>query len=150
MESHSIMHKNIDESIIRQLNHNAKATTGTIAKKTSIPTTTVHNRIKRMEREGIIKTYVPVLDYAKLGKGITALIFVSVEHKTDQEQLARKLLRVQGIEHARIITGGSDIVIEARLSTIDELNTLITKELRKVEGVDKTQTMIVLKEISES
>ena len=147
MEYHSIMSKDIDEKILAELQRNAKATTGTLAKKTGIPATTVHNRIKRMEREGIIKSYIPILDYAKLGKGISALIFISVEHKTDQEQLAKKLLRISGVSHARIITGGFDILIEVRLGTIDELNSLITGELRKIEGVDKTQTMIVLKEI---
>ena len=147
MEYYSIMHNNIDEKIIAELQRNAKATTGTIARKTGIPTTTVHNRIKRMERDGIIKTYVPVLNYAKLGKGITALISISVEHKTDQEALARKLLHIPAIHHAKIITGGFDILIEARVGTIDELNDLNIKDLRKIQGVDKTQTMIVLKEM---
>jgi Lrp/AsnC family transcriptional regulator, leucine-responsive regulatory protein len=138
------MSKDIDGSILEQLKRNAKATTSSIAKRIGIPTTTVHNRIKRMERDGIIKTYVPVLDHAKLGKGICALIFISAEHKQDQEVLARKLLAKPDIESARIITGGFDIVAEARVATIDDLNNLI---IRKLEGVDKTQTRIVLKEL---
>jgi len=141
------MKQDIDEKILLELKHDAKATMGQIARRTGIPTTTVHNRIKRMEAAKIIKRYVPVLDHAKLGKGIHAMIFVSAEHKTDQEHLAKRLLAIDGIDSARIITGGFDLIVEARVGTIDELNALITKELRKVQGVEKTQTMIVLEEI---
>ncbi|HIH24730.1 TPA: Lrp/AsnC family transcriptional regulator [Candidatus Woesearchaeota archaeon] len=136
-----------DNRILDELQRDAKATTGKIAKRTAIPVTTVHNRIKRMEAEGVIKRYAPVLDYAKLGKGIHAMIFISAEHKADQEHLAKRLLTIEGVTGARIITGGYDIVIETRVSTIDALNTLITKELRKIQGVEKTQTMIVLEEV---
>ena len=141
------MHKNIDEKILTILKHDAKLSTGSIAKKTGVPTTTVHNRIKRMEKEGIIKRYEPVLDYTKLGQGIHAMIFINAEHKTDQEQLAKRLLQIPAIDHATIITGGFDMMIRARAGTIEELNTLITKDLHKVPGIEKTQTMIVLKEM---
>ena len=141
------MEHNIDDKILQELQRDAKATMGTLARRTGIPATTVHNRIKRMEREGVIKNYVPVLDYTKLGHGIHAMIFISAEHKADQQMLAKKLLSLGGVKSARIITGGFDIIIEARVATIDALNDLITKELRKVPGVEKTQTMIVLSEV---
>jgi DNA-binding Lrp family transcriptional regulator len=138
----------IDERIIRELQRNAKQTTGSIARRTRIPTTTVHNRIKRLERDGIITSYVPMLDHTKLGKGILALVFVAAEHKADQEQLAKRLLHIDGVERARIITGEFDLLLEARAATIEELNSIITKELRKVPGVARSETMIVLSEVS--
>jgi DNA-binding Lrp family transcriptional regulator len=141
------MHKDIDDMILGLLEADAKLTTNMIAKRTGIPTTTVHNRIKRMEKNGIIKGYTAILDYAKLGKGIHALIFVSAEHKADQEQLAKRLLAIEQVEKAQIITGGFDLQIEARAASIDELNLLITKTLHKVPGIEKTQTMIVLREM---
>jgi DNA-binding Lrp family transcriptional regulator len=152
MDLHSKMEDHADEKILSELQRNAKARTGDIAKRTGVPTTTVHNRIKRMEREGVIRTYRPVLDYAKLGKGIHALIFITAEgkangHPVDQEQLAKRLLALPGVDSSRIITGGFDLVLEARIGTMEELNILLTKEVRKVPGVDKTQTMFVLQEI---
>jgi DNA-binding Lrp family transcriptional regulator len=137
-----------DGNILREIRKDAKATMGQIAKRTGIPATTVHNRIKRMERDGIIKGYAPILDHTKLGRGIHAMICINAEHKTDQEHLARRLLAMQSVESARIITGGYDLVIDVRVGTIDELNAFITKDLRKVQGVEKTQTMIVLSEMT--
>lgn len=150
MEIYSIFMTLVDEKdllIIAELQRNAKATTGQIAKKTGIPVTTVHNRIKALEKNKVITTYAPILDYAKLGLGLHALIFVTVEGKgTDQEALAKQFLKITGVEKASILTGGYDMMLEARIKDVDALNNLLIRELRKVPGVDKTQTMLVLKE----
>jgi len=147
MEFYSIMIDHIDEKILSELKHNAKQTTGTIAKRTGIPTTTVHNRIKRMEKERVIRSYRPVIDYQKIGLQIHAIVFVSAEQKTDQEHLAKKLLHLPGIERAQILTGSFDLLLDVKAKSIDELNELVVKELRKINGIAHTQTMIVLQEL---
>ncbi len=134
-----------DRRILDELERDAKATTGKIAKRTAIPVTTVHNRIRRLEQTGVVTRYRPVLDHRKLGLGIHAMIFVTVEGKgTDQEDLAKQMLRLPGVEDVRILTGGYDIVLEARTADVDALNSLLIKRLRKLPGVDKTHTMLVL------
>jgi DNA-binding Lrp family transcriptional regulator len=144
---------NKDRRILEELKRDAKATTGKIAKRTAIPVTTVHNRIRKLEKSGVITRYAPVLDHKKLGLGIHALVFVTVEGKQagakgiDQEELAKLALRIPGVEGAKIITGGYDLVLEARVADVDALNALLIKELRKLPGVDKTQTMVVLEDI---
>lgn len=136
-----------DRRILEELRRDAKATTGKIAKRTTLPITTVHNRIKRLESKGIITKYAPVLNHQRLGLGIHAMIFVTVEGKgTDQEELAKRMLRLPGVERTQILTGGYDLLLEARLADVDALNRLLIKELRTLPGVDKTQTMLVLQE----
>jgi len=140
------MFKQIDERILAELQKNAKATTSAISKWTGIPTSTVHHRIKRMEKEKIIKTYRPVVDYEKIGKGISALIFVTTEPKADQGTLAKLLRNLPNVERTQIITGVYDILVEVHVGSMHELNTLLVNTIRKTEGVDKTQTMMILDE----
>lgn len=155
MEKYSNFMVSLDEkdiAILRELEENAKRTTGIIAKRTGIAVTTVHNRVKRFEKEGIIKKYAPVLDYGKLGQGIHALIFLTVESKSEgkavnQEEIAKKALKIDGVMSALILTGTYDMVLSARIASVDALNTLLIKRLRGIGGIDKTQTMLVLKEI---
>ena len=143
-----------DRKILDELVRDGKATTGAIAKRCAIPVTTVHNRIKRFERSGLVKNYSPVLDHHKLGLEIFALIFLTVEGKVpgskavDQQELAKMALKIAGIENVRILTGSFDLLLEARVKNVDALNRLLVKELRKLPGVDKTQTMLVLEEIT--
>ena len=69
-----------DLKIISLLKENAKLSMQQIAKKTLIPITTVHNRIKKLEKSGIIKGYTINLDDKKL-QSISAFILVTVDYK---------------------------------------------------------------------
>lgn len=141
-----------DHVILEELQRNAKATTGRIAKRTGIPTTTVHNRIKRFEREGVIVKYEPVLDYERLGKPIHALIFITAASHldgkaVDQRRIGRQALTINGILGARIITGTFDLILDVRVPDVRTLNEILITKLRAIEGVEKTQTTLVLEDL---
>ncbi len=141
-----------DEAIISALKENAKLSTQQIARRTRIPITTVHNRIKKLEKEGVIKGYTVILDNKKIGKPLAAYILITVDYKLlkklkrSQYELAQQLLKHPSVESSAMITGAADIIIKIRCSSVDELNEFVTVYLRNVEGVEKTQTAIVLNE----
>ena len=142
-----------DEKILELLSENSKLTTHQISKKTLIPVTTVHNRIKKLENEGIIKKYSVKLDNKKIGKNIAAYIHIVVDYrllkeiKMSQYELAKKLKQHALVEEASMVTGGTDIIIKVRVKDIDELDDFVTKKLRNIDGIEKTQTMIILNEV---
>ena len=142
-----------DLRVLDELKANAKRTTSQISKRTGLPITTVHNRIKKLEKLGIIKRYTVELDYKKLDKPITTYVMVQVIYmlpsgiKVMQEDVAKEIKGLAGVESVELLTGGTDILVKVRVKDVDELNDFIIKQLRKVEGVDKTQTMVVLSKI---
>jgi len=141
-----------DKKILDVLKHNAKLSIQQIAKKTLIPITTVHNRIKKLEKEGIIKGYTVILDNKKLGKNITAFILINVVYnlpnkKIKQEELAKEIKKFGVVEEINILAGGADIIAKVRTKDIEELNEFVIRRLRSIDGIDKTQTMIVLEEV---
>src|SRR3989344_5788391 len=139
-----------DLKILEILKENSKLTTSQIYKKTNIPIKTVHNRIKKLENLGIIRSYTLKLDYNKLGKPITGFILVTINYilpdgtKIKQEHVAQEISKLEGVEEVNIMTGATDILIKVRVSSIEELNEFVIKKLRNINGVDKTQTMITL------
>ena len=139
-----------DIQIIEILKSNARLTIKEIAKKVKLPITTVHNRIKKLELNSIIKNFTINLNYQELGKPLLALILVTVNynvvtgHKIDQAEIARKIKHLEGTEEVSIVTGDTDIILKVRMSSVDELNKYITEKLRNIEGIDKTKTMLVL------
>jgi len=142
-----------DQQIIEVLKDNSNLSTSKIAKLTKIPITTVHNRIKRLEKNKIILNYTVNLDYKKIGKRIAAFVLVSVDYKAlkaqgiSQHEMARTLMSYPHVEETSLITGGADIIIKIRCYDIGDLDNFITIELRNIEGIDTTQTMVVLHEI---
>jgi len=141
-----------DKKILDVLKENSKLSTQQISKKISIPITTVHNRMKKLEEEGIIKKYSVVLDYKKIGKLISAFVLINVDYKLlkqikkTQDDLTKKLKLHSSVEEASRITGGTDLIIKIRVKDVDELDDFVTKYLRNIDGIDKTQTMVILNE----
>ena len=139
-----------DLKILKMLREDAKLTTYQISKKTLTPVTTVYNRIKKLERLGVIRKYTVEVDEKKLGKNIMAVVLITVNYtlpdgrKVSQIELAKQISRHPYVENLCIVTGGTDIIMTVRVESVEKLNDFIIKELRDMDGIDKTQTMIVL------
>lgn len=141
-----------DRKILLCLQEHGRWGVQRIAKETRIPITTVYHRMKSLEKEGIIKNYTIEVDYKKIGIPLVAYVLVVVDYRLLKEarftqyELAQKILKEKGVESAAMVTGGTDIVLKIRVATIDELNQFITVKLRNIDGIERTQTMIVLNE----
>ncbi len=142
-----------DIAILAALRHNSRLSTQKISARTKIPITTVHNRIKKLEKEGVIRGYTVVVDNKRLGRALSAYILITVDYKLlkemrlSQYELAAKLKSNPAVEEASMVTGLSDIVIKVRVSDIEELGEFVTNHLRNVNGVDRTQTAVILAEV---
>ena len=89
------------------------------------------------------------IDYEKLGKPLKAYILITVNQDAiSQSQIGKKILALEGAESVDIVTGTTDIITQIRIKDMHLLNDFITNHLRKIEGIDKTQTLMVLEEIN--
>ena len=71
---------NTDVKILQCLMKNARANSSEIAEKVKLSTSTVIERIKKLENSGVIKGYAAIIVPEKLGKDVTALISVAIDH----------------------------------------------------------------------
>ncbi len=142
-----------DLKVLDVLKYDARLTVAKIAKKINMPITTVHNRIKKLRKEGIIKNYTINLDYQKLGKNITAYVLVSATYnvpeskKRDQGMIIRDIRKLPFVEEVCTVTGAIDVIVKVRCENVEVLNEFLIKQLRPLDGVEKTQTLIVLESI---
>jgi len=142
-----------DLKILETLKESSKLTVNKIGKRLRLPITTVHNRIKKLEKLGVIKNYTINPDYKKLGKDLLVYVQVSVNYTTPtgeklhQEDIAKKIKKLTDVEEVNIVAGVTDILIKVRLENMEALNNFIIKKLREIPGVDKTQTIVVMNQI---
>ncbi|MFH1750853.1 MAG: Lrp/AsnC family transcriptional regulator [Candidatus Micrarchaeota archaeon] len=139
-----------DLCIIAELERDSGRTRWRLAKKLGLPLTTVHNRISKLEKMGVIRRYRAVIDKGKVGKSVGAIIDVSVNYLTpdfSQQEIARKIAALPEVDEVAIVTGGTDLIIKAHVSSTDELNEFLTKKLRAIKGIDKTNTAVILQEM---
>ena len=132
----------LDIDILRSLNENARKSFRDIAKELHISLTTVSNRVKALERNGVIQGYIPVLDATKLGYDIMVVIGIKVIHGKIVET-ERDLAKENGVFAVFDSTGEWDAIVMARFHNRGELNTFVKKVLDH-ENVDRTYTQVVL------
>lgn len=145
--SDSIRLDHVDKEILEVLRGNARIKLRELARITRIPTSTIHDRIKRLEKIGVIKKYTVEIDYRLLGYQIKALILASVEgaHIVDVEKEVSKNPHVVALYD---ITGEYDVAIIAVFKTIEELDHFV-KNLLKNPYIKHTTTSIVFRTVKE-
>ncbi len=139
----------IDGSIIEALD-SGTVRYSQISKKLGIPLSTVHFRVKRMERDKTIKYYRAEIDWKKAGLGLTAFIFINIDVellkrlKKSQKRLLEELVRIPYVQEGFIITGDSDILLRIAARDSEHLSRLLMDSIDLKEGVVKTKTVIAL------
>ncbi len=141
-----------DRKILEILEEHGDYTTRQIAKKTLLPATTIHNRIRKLKKLKIIKKFTVDLDYKQIERGFSVIIMVSVDYrllrelKKDQHQLAQELKSMAEVTKVDVVTGGTDIVVRVRIKDVEAYDAFLLKKLQKIKGIDKTQSLVVIHE----
>ena len=137
----------LDIKILSILSEDARTSYRAIAKKMHVAPGTIYNRIKKMSNDGIIKGYITLLDYEKLGYGFTALIFLQVEGKHLIE-IEKQLASLQEVVAVYDITGEFDVVVITRFKNMESLNSFVKKILES-PYIKRTVTNVILNVVKE-
>jgi DNA-binding Lrp family transcriptional regulator len=137
----------VDLRIINLLQEDSRLSYNKIARKLGISVGTAYNRIKSLEERGVVKGYTVLVDMAKVGYNLTALILIQAEgkHLLDVENEIAKMNNVVSVYD---ITGDFDIAVIARFKDRDSLNQFI-KSLLSLPYVKRTVTNVVLNVVKE-
>jgi len=99
---------NLDRRILHLLQVDARGATDTnIASETDVTGTTVHNRIKQLEDEGIILGYNPEINYERAGYPMRVLFICSTD-LSQRSEMAQKALAVRGVVNVREMLAGEE------------------------------------------
>ena len=114
-------------------------------KKAYISPTTVHNRIKKLKEQGIIKRFTIEVYRNKIVGNILSFMLVSVRIKEiPQREIVNRLMVFQEVEEVAIVTGEVDLLVRLRVKSMKNLNNFILDKMRSIEGIGTSSTMITL------
>ncbi|HLD37289.1 MAG TPA: Lrp/AsnC family transcriptional regulator [Candidatus Nanoarchaeia archaeon] len=119
-----------------------------IAIKLKEPSTTIHYNIKKLEKEGTIKTYKAVFDYKKIDEGHCTYIFINLipEKYANPEEVAKEIAKDERVESVDICTGEYEMLIKLRTKDIDEYYEFVKNSIKKY-GFAKTTSVTSLKQV---
>jgi DNA-binding Lrp family transcriptional regulator len=131
----------LDDQIIKILQSNSRKSFVEIADEIRLSESAVRRRVMNLIDSGIIKRFTIELEASKKTSAIT---LISVSSTADTSVVSSNLMKLKGVEIIYEITGQYDIAVIIVAPTIAEINKYID-EVRKIEGVSDTNTVIILK-----
>ncbi len=141
----------LDNQILDLLQKDSKIKLHVLEKKLGVPASTIHFRLQKLESQGYFK-YSIDKNYKKLGYNIKSIVIVYINPKDlrlikkTQSDLAKAILKINGVESVDIITGEGDLLVVLRAKTIEELNKMVLEQIQLIDGIKNTRTVVVLEE----
>ena len=132
-----------DDKIIGFLRDDARESFVEIGKKLKLSESAIRRRVKNLVDSGVIEKFT-----VEMGETNTtsAIVLISVDSATDTSKVSTKLTKLEDVKTVYEITGQYDISVIIRSGNIAEINIFID-ELRKIQGVIDTNTVIILRTI---
>ena len=136
-----------DVNILKTLILDARLSSRRIAKQCDVSIGTVLSRMKKMEKEGIIRGYSALLDHEKIGYELTVVSEITVS-KGRLLEMENEIARLPNVCCVYDVTGLTDAVIIAKFKNREDLSKF-TKRLLALPYVERTNTHVVLTTIKE-
>src|SRR5467141_4352445 len=134
----------IDRKILSILQDDAKISQAELAKAVGLTAPSVNERIRKLERGGVIRGYVALLDERKLGHDITAFVEIFIEHPKFESGFIEAVGGLDEVLECHHITGEFSLLLKVRVKDMAAFRRLLIEKLNTVRGVRQTRTLIVL------
>ena len=134
--------EDIDRRILTLLAEDGRMSFTDLGKATGLSTSAVHQRVKRLEGRGLIKSYAAVLDYDLVGLPLTAFISIRPIDPSQPDDSPERLRHLTEIESCWSVAGDESYILKVRVASPVELEDLLAR-IRTAANVS-TRTTIVL------
>lgn len=131
-----------DLAILTALQEDARATYADVGATVGLSASAVHDRVRKLEQQGVIRGYRAVLDPEAIGLFVTALISVAPLDRHQEDDLPARVRELPEVEDCYSVAGEANYVLKVRTRTTGDLEDLI-RRLREKAGVT-TNTTIAL------
>ena len=139
----------LDQSILRLLMQDARTPYLEIARGCKVSGATVHLRIQKLEKMGIIRGSRLMVDPSKLGIGICAYLGIYLDTSSSFEEVVEKLKGIEEIVACHYTTGIYSIFAKIYCRDTAHLRDVLTGKIQAISAVQRTETLISLEEIFE-
>jgi len=142
----------IDRKILDVLQKDGRIAVTDLATQVGLSPTPCTERIRRLEREGVIPGYYARVDPHALGFTLLVFVQIKLSHKSGSifESVKKELRCIPEVMECHLVSGDFDYLIKARISKMDEYRQLLGDLLKKLPAPAESRSYVVMEEIKES
>ncbi|MFT8872845.1 MAG: Lrp/AsnC family transcriptional regulator [Sporolactobacillus sp.] len=140
----------LDEDILDLLKHHARMPLSEIGKRIHLTVPAVSERMKKLEAQGVIEKYTVQLNREKTGESLLAFIFVNISGSARIDSFRATVCQFDAVRSCHHLVGEYDYLLRVVCKDTRALEYFISIQLKKIDGVQKTNTIIALSTIKET
>ena len=133
-----------DRIILKILQDNARTSNAEIARHMGMTASAIYERVKKLEKAGIVKAYEARLEPAVLGLNLLAIVLISLYDLTKMRDTGKVLAGFDKIQEIHYIAGKGSIMAKVRTSGTEDLEKLLDN-MNLIDNVKNTESTIVMK-----
>lgn len=134
----------IDKEILRALMHDARTPVLEIARKVGISGAAIHQRLRKLEKSGLISGSKFVINPKVLGYTTMAFVGIYLDKAISNPEAVKQLQKIPEVLECHYTTGNWSILIKILCKDNEHLMYLLNKEIQSIPGVSRTETFISL------
>lgn len=136
----------LDLQIIEHMMDDAEISYADLGKKLFVSGGTIHVRIKKLQKDGVVKGTRLNPDLKLLGYDVIAFIGIYLRESSLYDSVAKELHKIKEIVRLNYTTGNYSMFAEIVCKDISELRDVLHEKLQKIKGIERTETFISLEE----
>ena len=140
------------DKLLKLMNTNARLSGEQMAVMLNMTEAEVNAAIAKLEQDGVIRGYKPLIDWEKTGEEVvTAVIELSIAPSKDEgfDGIAKVIMAMDEVESLSLMSGGHDLMVTVNGRTFKDVAMFVAKRLSPLPGVLGTATHFVLKKYKE-
>ncbi len=142
----------IDSNILRELQSDGRMTYAELARRVGLTTTPCMERVKRMEREGIIKGYTALLDADYLKASLVVFVQIRLTRTSQDifEDFKQAAVALEEVQECYLVSGNFDYLIKARVANMAAYRDFLGNTLLTLPGVQESTSYVVMEQVKET
>lgn len=133
----------IDRRLVTALLADARTSYAELGRLVGLSAPSAHDRVRRLEREGVLRGYAATVSPQSVGLAVTALVGILQREGVEEAELSESLAAIPEIEDCWFVAGEEGFVVKVRVADVDALEHTLGV-LRRTPGVARTRTTVVL------
>ncbi len=139
---------NVDRKLLNILQQNSRVTIRELSEKLELSTTPIYERIKKLEKNGIIKKYISIIDPRYIGKKLTVYISVSLQDhgKESIETFENQMNLLDEVMECYYISGNYDFLLKVQCYDMEDYHQFIIQKFSTFKNITQFYSSFVIAE----
>lgn len=142
----------LDKNILKELQQEGRLSFTELGKRVGLTTTPCIERVRKLERDGLISGYSADVSAEKLGLGLVVFVQVRLNrtHKQTFEEFRRQVHGLPEVQECYLVTGSFDFLVKARVKDMAAYRDFLESSLLNLPGVQESNSIAAMETVKET